>query len=78
VDSLALIRVIDELLRKAANEDILRIIIMRLFITIFSTLMVIADFCFSATAFAADEVCGACDKKIINTGQYDHGISDTF
>jgi len=37
------------------------------------------DFSFySSPVFAADEVCGACDKKVMVTGQYDHGTSDTF
>jgi len=33
----------------------------------------------SAPVFAADdEVCGACDKKVIVSGEYGHGTSDTF
>src|SRR5258706_10846862 len=33
---------------------------------------------FALPAFAVEEVCGACDKKVVVTGQYDHGTSDTF
>jgi beta-glucosidase len=33
---------------------------------------------FSSTVFAADEFCAACDRKIVVTGQFDHGTSDTF
>jgi len=33
---------------------------------------------FSSSAFSADEVCAACDKKIVVTGQFEHGTSDTF
>jgi beta-glucosidase len=33
---------------------------------------------FSLPAPADDEVCGACDKRVLVTGQYDHGTSDTF
>ncbi len=32
--------------------------------------------CFSVSA--EDEVCGACDKKLVVTGQFEHGTSDTF
>jgi beta-glucosidase len=32
----------------------------------------------SMPIFAADEVCGVCDKKVIVTGHYEHGSSDTF
>ena len=34
--------------------------------------------CLSQPVFAADEVCGACDKKVLVTGAYEHGTSDTF
>ena len=43
-----------------------------------SLVIVVAVLCFSRLAFADDEVCGACDKKVIVSGQYDHGTSDTF
>jgi beta-glucosidase len=33
---------------------------------------------FPASAFSAEEVCGACDKKIVVSGQFEHGTSDTF
>jgi beta-glucosidase len=40
---------------------------------------VLAAFSYLASpVFAADEVCGACDKKVVVTGEYDHGTSDTF
>src|SRR5882672_9128991 len=38
----------------------------------------LASLFFSSSAFAAAEVCGACDKKVMVTGHYDHGTSDTF
>jgi len=44
--------------------------------TILSTILTVL--CCSLPAFADDEVCGACDKKVLVTGQYDHGTSDTF
>jgi beta-glucosidase len=46
--------------------------------TALSTTMFMAVLCFSSPALADDEVCGACDKKVMVTGQYDHGTSDTF
>src|SRR5882672_1798474 len=54
--------------------------IMRPFIsfTLFSTTAAAAVLFLSSSVFAADEVCGACDKKVLVTGQYDHGTSDTF
>jgi beta-glucosidase len=53
---------------------------MRPFISItnLSIITAMAVLCFSSLAFADDEVCGACDKKVMVTGQYDHGTSDTF
>src|ERR1700677_1164562 len=33
---------------------------------------------FPSSAFSAEEVCAACDKKIVVTGQFEHGTSDTF
>ena len=50
---------------------------MKIFIKTSLAIMV-AVLCFSRLAFADDEVCGACDKKVIVSGQYDHGTSDTF
>jgi beta-glucosidase len=50
---------------------------MKIFIKTSLAIMV-AVLCFSRLAFADDEVCGACDKKVLVTGQYDHGTSDTF
>lgn len=41
-------------------------------------ILTIVFLCLGFTASANDEVCGACDKKIIVSGQYDHGTSDTF
>jgi hypothetical protein len=44
-----------------------------------SPAMVVAlAFCFATPARAAEEVCGACDKKVVVVGQYQHGTSDTF
>jgi beta-glucosidase len=31
-----------------------------------------------SSGFCADEVCGSCDKKVVVTGQFEHGTSDTF
>src|SRR5579863_6878043 len=45
---------------------------------IFAALLAAAVTCASIPAFAAEEVCGACDKKVLITGQYEHGTSDTF
>jgi beta-glucosidase len=33
---------------------------------------------FPSSAFSAEEVCAACDKKIVVTGEFEHGTSDTF
>ena len=53
---------------------------MRPFISfaLFSKIVGVAILGLSLPVFAADEVCGACDKKVMVTGQYDHGTSDTF
>lgn len=53
---------------------------MRPFISfaLFSKIVGVAVLGLSLPVFAADEVCGACDKKVMVTGQYDHGTSDTF
>ena len=45
---------------------------------IISTTVAVAALCLSSSVFAADEICGACDKKVMVTGQYAHGTSDTF
>jgi beta-glucosidase len=45
---------------------------------IFTVLIAAAVACTSTPAFATEEVCGACDKKVLITGQYEHGTSDTF
>jgi hypothetical protein len=44
----------------------------------FFFVLVTAVLCLASSASADDEVCGACDKEIIVSGQYDHGTSDTF
>ena len=49
---------------------------MKIFIKTSLAIMV-AVLCFSRLAFADDEVCGACDKKVLVSGQYDHGFSAT-
>ena len=36
----------------------------------------VLSLCFSVRA--EDEVCGACDKKLVVSGQFEHGTSDTF
>src|SRR5260221_6543189 len=46
--------------------------------TLFSTTAVAATLCLSSPVFAADEVCGVCDKKVMISGGYQHGMSDTF
>src|SRR5882724_1118709 len=53
---------------------------MRPFISfiLFFTTVAAAVLFLSSSVFADDEVCGACDKKVVVTGQYDHGTSDTF
>jgi beta-glucosidase len=49
----------------------------------FKILIAIAAFAaggalFPWTAFSAEEVCAACNKKIVVTGEFQHGTSDTF
>jgi hypothetical protein len=34
--------------------------------------------CLPASAVANEEVCGACDAKVVISGQFQHGTSDTF
>ncbi len=53
---------------------------MRQFISfaLFSKIAGAAVLGLSLPVFAADEMCGACDKKVMVTGDYDHGTSDTF
>src|ERR1022692_2452562 len=46
--------------------------------TLISTTVAVAALYLSSSVFADDEICGACDKKVMVTGQYDHGTSDTF
>jgi beta-glucosidase len=46
--------------------------------TVLSATMAVTVLCLSLPASAADEVCAACDKKVIVTGQFQHGTSDTF
>ena len=43
-----------------------------------SLLVAVALTVCSSPAFAFDEVCGSCGRKILVTGEYEHGTSDTF
>src|ERR1017187_1810008 len=45
---------------------------------LFSTIVSVALLGLALPIFADDEICGACDKKVMVSGPYDHGTSDTF
>jgi beta-glucosidase len=47
-------------------------------LSILSASVAAAVLCFSSLARADEEVCAACDRKIVVTGQFEHGASDTF
>ena len=46
--------------------------------TLLATSVTVTVLCLSLLACAGDEVCGACDQKLVVSGQYEHGESDTF
>jgi hypothetical protein len=47
-------------------------------IVLCATSVSLAFLFYSPPVFAADEVCGACDKKVVVAGEYNHGTSDTL
>src|SRR5208282_6343206 len=47
-------------------------------ILIVSTALATAGALLPFSAFSDEETCAACGKKIVVTGQFEHGTSDTF